>query len=343
MSFKMTLGFTGLCAFVPHDSGTRARVLLLGGNTEDGGNGSNGNHAGHGAHAGNGNGMGNGHGDPHSGHAMETHHPVIVFDKRQLSPTSARKPDISFFSEEVEMGLCFLTNQDVEILSDSASGFSMLGIDGANENSCPLPTGRDQLSWVAPIEKILPGSGAPAAACFGSTGVPAAIGARIRLTQGTLRNGKFGFNTKGLIQWQFEPFVDGPAGHHQALSEVVELDLDVPGNEVSFSTTRFRGTKQPPQLTLIPMLDADGVLRVSAVIKCMPLEDILGTRPTEEVRVGTRRERDEHFEHYFRISDADPGVGKGLVPKAVAICENGPPTVHSPQCPPTLFKASSAA
>jgi hypothetical protein len=268
---------------------------------------------------------------------------VIVFDKRQLSPTSARKPDITFMFEGVEMALCFLTDQDVEILSNSTSGFSMVGLNGAAGNSCPLAQGRDQLSWVAPMEKILPGSSAAMDACFASTGVPAAIGARIRLNQGTLRNGKFAFNTDGLIQWQFEPSAGGPAGHHQALSEVVELDLDVPGNEVVFSTTRFRGTKQPQPLTLVPMADANGDLRVSAVVKCMPLEDILGTRPTEEVRVGTRRERDEHFEHYFRISAADPGVGSGLVPKAVAICEPGPPTEHSPQCPPIVFKPSGAA
>lgn len=339
MSFKMTLGFTGLCAFVPHDSGGHARVLLLGGAAEEDGNGGHGAHGGHAA----GNGTGNGHCDPHGEHVMETHHPVIVFDKRQLSPTSTRKPDISFMFEGVEHGLCFLTDQDVEIVSDSTSTFSMTGLDGANGISCPLATGRDQLSWVAPIEKILPGSGAPTVSCFGSTGVPAMIGSRILLTKGNLRNGRFAFNTTGLIQWQFEPFSGGPAGHHQALSEVVELDLDVPETEVSFSTTRFRGIKQPPQLTLVPMPDADGVQRVTAVIKCMPLEDILGTRPTEEVRVGTRRNRDEHFEHYFRISDTDPGVGKGLVPKAVAICEAGPPTQHSPQCPPIIFKPSSAA
>jgi hypothetical protein len=339
VAFKFLLRFTGLCAFVPHTSGQHMRVLLLGGHDS---NGSVGN------------------GSPHNGNGMqmpmpmpmpmEVHRPAIVFDKANLAPESARKPDLTFIdSHTVDSAVCLLEGQDVEILSNSASPFQLVG-NGISAGMCPNGNDRNRLSWVAPMERIRPGTGQVDASCFSATGAPASISARVRLTQGTLRTSDISNKNGSVVRWRFLPLAGGATGHEQALAEVVELELDIPGDQVVLSTTPFRpGSASKPPITLVPVTAPDGTRQVVATIKCIPIEDLLGIRPVEPIMIGESRARDLHFENYFRISAADPGVGHGLVPSPVDTCPSHnhgaaqPPILHSPQCPPSFFEPSTAA
>jgi len=317
VSVKFRLGFTGLCAFVPHSSGARARVLLLGGNDCCHGN----------------------------GQGVEKHVPALLFEKRFLAPGS-RQPDMTFYYDTVEWGLFLLHDQDLEILSNGGEPFR-LESPGIPPNVCPRGTDRDHLSWVAPIETIRPGAGRVAPECLSGAGrhVPSAVAARVQLDQGTLRTALLSNQNSQVIQWQFVS-TDGEFGHQQALAEIVELTLDdVPGEQIDFAMKPFRGFGPSKRVSLAP---AAGSREVTAMIKCIPLADMLGLRPVEPVRLGDCRFRDHHFEHYFRISADDPGIGLGPVPEAVAACpslpsEAGPPTEHSPLCPPSWFGASEAA
>jgi len=319
MGFKFLLRFTGLCAFVPHTTGRRARVLLLSG-----------------ADCG---------GHDHMGGASEVHRPVVIFDKKNLAASSARQPDLSFPFELKERGLCLLEGQDMEIQSTSTDPFVLEGTTAHAGAVCPTGSDRTRLSWVAPIEHIRRGAGKVAADCLGSHGVPSEISARVRLTHGTLRTQSLSQFTGGVIRWKFLPIRGGATGHEQALAEVVELEMNIPGDHVILSTTPFRqDAAHKPPLRLVPAAGGSGV--VIATIKSIPLEDALGIRPVEPVVIGQSRARDTHFEHFFRISAADPGPGHGLVPNAVDICAAlgaEPPILRSPQCPPSWFEPSSAA
>src|SRR4051794_15532287 len=195
MGFKFLLRFTGLCAFVPHTSGSRARVLLLNGTD------------------------GNGHG--HMGMAPEVHRPVVIFDKNDLAASNARQLDLSFPFELKERGLCFLEGQDMEIQSTSTDPFVLQGTTAPAGAVCPVGPDRTRLSWVAPIEHIRRGAGQVAASCLGGNGVPPAVSARARLTQGTLRTQSLSQFPGGIIRWKFLPLGGGVAGPEQALAEIV--------------------------------------------------------------------------------------------------------------------------
>jgi len=316
MGFKFLLRFTGLCAFVPHTSGSHARVLLL--------NGTDGN------------------GMDMPGMAPEVHRPVVIFDQADLVPASARKPDLSFPFELKERGLCLLEGQDMEIQSTSSDPFVLEGTTAHAGAVCPNGSDRTRLSWVAPIEHIRAGAGKVAASCLGKS-VPSAISARIRLTHGTLRTQSLSQFTGGVIRWKFLPLSGGGTGHEQALAEIVELEMNIPGDHVILSTTPFRkDAAHRPPLSLAPAAGGSGV--VIATVKSIPIEDALGIRPVEPVVIGQSRARDIHFEHFFRISAADPGPGHGYVPNPVDVCHSvEPPLLHSPQCPPSFFEPSNAA
>jgi len=327
VSFSFRLGFTGLCAFVPHPGGDRARVLLLGCG-EDGGH----CHDGHGAHP--------------CGNAMEPHVPALVFEKRFFAGGNRRQPDITFFHDTVEWGLCLLANLDLEILSNSTSPFTMES-PGVGPTVCPSGTDLSRLSWVAPIEKLRPGAGHVTESCLDSDGskVPRDIVARVRIDRGTLSTRELTRTNGQIIQWQFAPLTGGDVVHRQALAEVVELALDEPGDQIVLSARPFRGVGRAKRIALAPTAGSNEVV---AMVKCIPIEDVFGLRPVEPVRFGDRRSRDQHFEHYYRISAADPGVGLGPVPEAAAACPAtapgfGPPLATNPMCPPSWFEPSAAA
>lgn len=310
MSINFRLGFTGLCAFVPHPGGARARVLLLGGDD-----------------------------------CCERHVPALLFEKRFFAG-GTHQPDMTFFYDTVEWGLFLLNDQDLEIVTNSTSPFRMEK-PGVAPNVCPNGADRNHLSWVAPISRIRPGAGRVAASCLAGDGgsVPSPVAARVALNQGTLQTSLLSNQNSQVIHWQFISG-EGDAGHQQALAEIVELALDeMPAEQVDFAMKPFRGFGPEKRISLAP--DA-GSPDVAAMIKCIPLPDILGLRPVEPVQFGDCRSRDHHFEHYFRISAADPGIGQGPVPEAIAACparacETGAPILHSPLCPPSWFEASEAA
>lgn len=310
MSINVRLGFTGLCAFVPHSGGARARALLLGGDD-----------------------------------CCEKHVPALLFEKR-LFAGGSHLPDMTYFHDTVEWGLFLLNDHDLEIVSNSTSPFRMEN-PGAAPNVCPQGSDHKDLSWVAPIERIRPGAGRVDASCLAEDGanVPPAVASRVLLDQGTLRTGLLSNQNSQVIHWQF---VSGEhaAGHQQALAEVVELAVDdLPEDRVEFAMKPFRGFGPVKTVSLAP---AAGSREVAAMVKCIPLADILGLRPVQPVLFGERRSRDHHFEHFFRISAADPGIGRGAVPEAIAACpapayEAGAPILHSPLCSPCWFEASEAA
>jgi hypothetical protein len=343
MSFEFTLRFTGLCAFVPHTLGRRARVLLVG---AEAGNG-NGAHTPHGHE---------GHGDPSAHHQHEIHRPAIIFETAYLAPDSPRKPDKVFDSKRLnaQMGVCFLDDQDIEILSVSNTPFSMVRTGSSPPSRCPHRVqrnlrvdSRNDLFWVAPMDVIRQGAGAVAPECLRDTDVPAFVGARVRLDHGTLETEEFAFNNDGLLLWRFLPPTGQGFGHEQALAEVVRLNMEIQDERVSFGGIRFRNPTEPvPKLFLAPRSG-----RVEAFIKAMPEPDLIEARDPEPVELPgvadplRRRDRDLHFEEFFRLSAPSNGNGHGLIPFAFGVCsgEPTPPLVRAPDCPPSFFQPSSQA
>jgi len=321
MGFKLFVRFTGLCAFVPNTSGKQMRVVLT---------------------------------DATKAATMggmpmpigfEPHLPVLVFDQGDLSHESGRT-FMTFIQDNVSKGLCRLDGQDLTI---DPSKPAALAISNGAVADCPLPATDLSTSWLANMKKILGGTGAIKDACLAPANVDPSVTARIALTDGSLRTRSFSaMENKQPIRWQFGAYT-------QVLAEVIELELDLPGDTVTFRATSFRDTANPP--TPIPPLvlrpkpaGPQGPSSVIVRIENMPLPDIQGTRLVgpDFVVLNQKRARDEHFPLLFSLATNTPANGSGLVPLPVDVCKVHippvpSPTLGSPQCPGGAFNPHPGA
>jgi hypothetical protein len=341
MGINLVVRFTGLCAFVPHPSGKRMRVLLVDapgmpmqperqGRTRMPARIASGS-------------ADMNMDDMNQKMDMEPHVPVLVFDTLDLAPDSLRQADDTFDNGNL-MGFCRLNDQDLRISPMQADA---LALTNGAVAGCPITQRPHSLSWMAQLADLYPGLGLVDDCCLAVKDVHPKVAARLLLTEGTLATHKIaGSETHGWVQWKFGP-LGGPLGNSQrAIAEVIELTLPVPGDRVTFNATRFRGEPQEvPPLVLKPQ-DANGTIVVS--IMNMPIKDVKGSRPMEEIELLRTRNRDTHFDHYSRLSANDPGEGLGPIPTAVAVCaqtfdDAPPPILGNPQCPTAAFQPHAGA
>lgn len=171
MPFNLKLIFTGLCAFVEHTDGTRAKVLLMDGRDELT--------------------------DPPLVHCC----PVIRFNRADLDPASKRRADLC--RDGVPLccldSLCFLDREDLKVEAATGSiGPPLALVTGLRPAGAKEPTQgtRADWSWVAELEKIKTGAGVARPGWFTTppattAGFRPPILARFDLDRGTLSTAEF--------------------------------------------------------------------------------------------------------------------------------------------------------
>jgi hypothetical protein len=315
MAFDLVVRFTGLCAFVPNNVERAMRVLLV-------------------------DAPGMEAMPDMNMPAMEAHIPALVFDTRDVAPGNVRQPDDGFFDGKPK-GICWLKGQDLEITPMRPDALEVMNGQVAN---CPLGARPHSLSWIAQMADH--GLGTIDGSCLAPGNVHPKVAARIRLTEGRLVTRDIAqAPERGWVQWKFGPANGQPDGAERAIAEVIELTLPIADDSVTINATSFRNGREPlPPLVLAPQ---NGNGRVLVTIEDMPFRDIKRLRSPEEeaVLLQQARNRDRHFEHFSRLSQNDPGEGKGPIPTAVAVCERlfDPPILGNPQCPPAGFQADPNA
>jgi hypothetical protein len=309
MDFTLKMTFTGLCAFVPNTSGQQMRVLLIDGQ------------------------------DPRDTHGGEAHFPALVFDKASWVDDGKpnRKPEIRFFEGDDERGVILLDEEDLVV----SQGGDPLSFENEDLEECPQGT-RDHFSWVARIPRIAEASKKVHPDCLvpagGSVRVHKHLIGRLALERGHLITSGLTEAEKDVpLRWKFRPDLPLISAifqlrRQQALAEEVEWTLDIKDEtEIALSSKRFNkvATELPP-LRLAPM---EGKVKVD--IRNLPLPDVLRARPED---IPNQREKESHFEHYYRISNEDPGDLFRRIPFVDESCNSGGPiTASNPKCPPSQF------
>lgn len=308
MSFKFQflLRFSGLCAFVRNTNGKRATVLLVDTNAAPSGNGQNGN-----GHNGNGHLVSGG-----NGHLIhEPHAPVFGFDLRDMAASNLRAPDETF-SNGQPLGLCSLVRQD---LIFPAQEMNKLTIRSGRIEERPDQPGVDleSCNWLAGIDQVQDGLGLTKdlseidPACFADQNVHPAVAARIRLTQGLLRTHQLSTTEAGWVRCNFTTPNGARGPFNRPIAVSMEWVFDVMEDELLIEFKDFDDPLHSEPLVLAPR---SGEKRVVAWIKNAPVEDIRRQRDAECFITGITRPRDNHFDHYYRLSKSSLDSGHGPVP-----------------------------
>jgi hypothetical protein len=222
MPFNLKLIFTGLCAFVEHTDGTRAKVLLMDGRDEIT--------------------------DPPLVHCC----PVIRFNRTDLDPTSTRRADLCRDGVPLSShdGLCFLDREDLKVEAVSGTLTTPFQITPTVRTnlSDPEPTEatRADWSWVAELERIKAGAGAPQSWWFDPIPTPPSpplphppILARFNLDQGILSTLEFFRHPTNL---RFPSVFRFNSGYRQALASFVQCEIACDSNtQVRITSTPWDG------------------------------------------------------------------------------------------------------
>ncbi len=318
MGFTLFVNFTGLCLFVPHSVEKRMRVLLVD-ITDPHGNGAGPGH--HHDHGGNGDGA----------RRHEAHFPVLIYDERDLA---VLRPDDRKFPQGDLFGRMDLLGFDLGIADARPDALSRLD-DRIGIGNCPTNGSARNASWMANIGTVGERNGAVDPNCLIPNNVSLAVGARMRLTDGGASTRFLSANNgRRPSQYQFGP-ENGPLlGGQQAIAEVMELKLEIPGDTVALEAKSFRVAGQTDRIVLKPQLPGADV---RIFIKNMPNPDIEGTRPADPAgTLNERRNVDFHFAHFDRLLLQPAVAGQEPLPLPVDSCnyiQAEPPYLGNPQCP----------
>lgn len=322
VSPKLYLRFTGLCAFVPNNAGSEMRVVMVDASR------------------------------PHGPHDKAHVAVLLVPIGRVDTGSGFRRPDDTFKDPDgVTIAIFYLSGSDIRI---GGAKPARLKIDHpGSKNGCPNPDGSedDYFSWIGSMRLINVGSGKIHGDCLKNSEVSAAVGGRVFLSEGTLTSFDFARARDGrVVKWGFKPLVGGnPAAQEQALSEEVQLEVDMSTPYVDFLFTEKIYGKDPQSGATL-RIAADGLTVVWIVN--MPLEDIVHRKyrtallsKRELLHVSDQmRERferdvdpsdrdiDHHFVHYYDLLD---GGVSNRVPHPIGRCPTDDvPSVANPKCPP---------
>src|SRR4051812_20871694 len=251
MGFTLFVNFTGLCLFVPHPSGKRMRVLLVDATHDDA------------------SGPGHPHENGHNGddpRRHEAHVPVLVYDDRDLA---VLRPDDPKFEQADKFGLMDLLGFDLEIVGAREDALSLLN---GRIGQCPTNASVRDASWLANIGTVGQRNGAVDPLCLAPTNVSSAVATRMRLTDGEFSTRFLAANNgRRPVQYQFGPENGRPLGEPQAIAEVMELELKIPGDTVTLEAKSFRAAGKTDRIVLKPQLPTADV---RIFVKNMPLPDI---------------------------------------------------------------------
>ena len=302
-SFTLKMTFTGLCAFVPHTSGKRMRVLLVDGQQSVG------------------------------THEHEDHFAALVFDMDNYTPVSGpnRPLDMQFKEDNKERGLCIVEREELVVSPQSGEP---LMFNNEDLEECPQAN-RDHFSWVAPIPQIVESSKSVDSSCFVPIGgkIHKMLAGRLALTHGKLITSALAEHAENdPLLWNFFPNLPlvsilPLSPRRQALAEEVEWTLPVDATEIRLASFKFGGSEGP----VLRLQPTRGV--VQAAFRNLPLPDIVKARKPSHPR-----EKEPHFEHYYAVSKSNPGIFSRRIPFLDTSCNSrGPITASNPKCPPARF------
>jgi hypothetical protein len=320
MGFTLFVNFTGLCLFVPHPSDKRMRVLLV--DATD-------------PHNDDAPAPGHPHEHGHNGddpRRHEPHFPVLVYDVRDLAvPREDRT-----FPQGDTFGRMDLRGFDLEIVGAREDALSLRN---GNIGKCPTNASARDASWLANIGTVGQRNGAVDPRCLDPTKVSPAVATRMRLTDGKFSTRFLAANNgRRPVQYQFGP-ENVPEngrllGKPQAIAEVMELELKIPGDKVTLEAKSFRVAGKTDRIVLKPQLPTADV---RIFVKNMPIPDIEGTRPADPVGTpNQRRSVDFHFAHFDRLLLQPAPAGQEPLPLPGDSCnyiQAEPPYLGNPQCP----------
>ncbi len=260
------------------------------------------------------------------------HYPVLrVANSRVVNnDPNLRPPDRVLANGQA---VFYLADQDLWIHGEDPADYRLEIASAGEIDECPETLAEQEgFEWVAPIEKISPGSGSVLA------GVHSKLVARARLTRGDLKTTGFAYQGQDVARWEFKLLGGGqPSGHRQALAEEVTLERQYAGNTIDLSTGFFRKPHpNDPNPWGAPRKEGRIRLKpyggeVVASLLNMPQRSIEGNAPAAILR----RRPDRHFEHFYDLSQA-PGTKR--VPWVVSTCPDiSPPSAETPLCPPSRF------
>src|ERR1700688_484121 len=304
---KLTLNFTGICAFHFNDPRDEAQVLLIGQTGQMAGM---------------------------SGYMPlmeqgEMHVPCLVaerdaFDDDNTNLLITKFLDPSYDSAAAAaaecgpyprtMGLVRLERLELTIRGAKCHSLAICDKDPDQ----PLPPWPDDdtkewISWVAPLLEIDSDRGTIDESCCAPAGcqLPDALGARVRLTQGRLYTSLIAGWPNPYV-FKFSTMDDHlEADLEQAIAEVVTLEVDLVDSveQVIFRLTDLATGDASGMVTLNP----DSTNNFSVEIKNLPLLDVLGRRHPSPVNLGKHRQEDAHFDHFYRLALDAPAAGQGRV------------------------------
>jgi hypothetical protein len=261
------------------------------------------------------------------GMPMEPHVPALVFDECYVDPSSQR-PYETFLSGpkgSPTVAFCRLDGQDLTI----GRGPDDLKPD-LTPVKYPCPTKKDKASllWLAQIQNVLAeygsGYGDIDHCCLDASNVPATVGARIRLTEGTLCTSK-------IFSAGYYSVIFAAGRWEQAFAEELELTLKVvDADTFTFSTSSFLVDADYSSLVLKPK---DGSIQVKIVN--LPEDDIKMARLPQMFIVGRPRKADRHFQMFYPLSFQGMPNGQAPIPFPIKPCTEYrvPFVAGNPQCP----------
>lgn len=283
MDFQLKVRFTGLCAFVPHDSQPKAKVLLIDGRTIT---------------------------------ASPLIHcaPVLRFNRADLAADSPRQADVcrDGFSLpcSIQDSVAFLDGEDLKIEAlagtITAPPFSFVTGLRAAGDAVPTEQSRDDASWMADLDQICPGAGAEQRWWFDPKPMPPSGGrspilARFDLDRGTLRAVEFFRSSSGNNPSVFT----FTSGYKQAIASFVECTIDCKDGTQLQISSRPWGGGAPRHLKFAPR-GQELVLEISNA----PIFDVM-----QEMLPGTNGwtfppstvfANGHSFMHFYRLQPTPP-------------------------------------
>ncbi|HXU33501.1 MAG TPA: hypothetical protein VN851_23275 [Thermoanaerobaculia bacterium] len=320
MAFTFILNIHGLCFYVPEDDGKAMRVLLVDPPTPSASSSGAGDH----------------HEADHSAaplltHQHDVHLPLLVVNELDIDPDSMRMPDFQY-SDGNRQGAFYLRNLQFGLGSTEKK----LDIDERPTGTCPLPGNLSSFNWVVPLDRVDPSLGHLDPRCLSQDldQIHPTVAARVSLREGKLRTSTFASaRSRPSTIWEFVPSSGGSPSHRQAVADVVQFEIYVADDDLVINFEPLRPDASTLPLTISPR---DDETEVTASLLCMPIEDVLGLRPAEELIPGQQRPRDLHFSHFFDLFGPGHANQHPYIPRvALQSCTPTaiPPTLSSIHCP----------
>ena len=339
MSFTLKILFQGLIAAVPLNGGSSYQILSV--DARNGQLTSDGDH-------------------------IPSHYPVVRFPRKNVA-------DFELFANQEDLddrqmvhflgkwtasslnsmdGIWFLDNQDLELSYERNEGSTRQVLvwdegsqNGAN-NLFAQKTPKQFFSLVPPIDLV---SGASFAAarvdpdCLRPAPEKGLIAARFKIDEGLLQATSVAERDGQVMSLDFRP-VGSPRRETiitRSISSGIELEVNIPGDSVTFLATKFGSEEPMPILKLAPAAD-QGSDPITVQVQNLPIEEFFGMRHV----MGSDHDVDKHFELFYELSMERPPLHRRPIPHFESNGNgNGtaPHGTHSIRasdifCPPATFR-----